>query len=69
MLATARINIDLVNAKPARALPDESADPKDDDNGKGKVLHEESLDRVEAAAGRADGHVELLLHLLAPVTR
>lgn len=57
--ATARVDIDLVSAEPARALPDEAADPEDDDDGEGEVLHEETLGVVEAAAGGADGYVEL----------
>lgn len=64
VLATAGIDIDVLDAQPAAALPDETADPEDDDDGEGEVLDEEALDIVEAATGRADGYVELW-HLLA----
>lgn len=64
VLATAGIDIDVLDAQPAAALPDEAADPEDDDDGQGEVLDEEALDVVKAATGRADGYVELW-HLLA----
>ena len=59
VLTTAGVNIDVVNRQPLAALPDEAADPEDDDNGEGEVLNEEALDVVETAADGADGYVEL----------
>jgi hypothetical protein len=58
-LAAARVEVDLVGAEPAAALPQEAADPEDNDDGQGQVRFEEALDIVVAAADGADGDVEL----------
>lgn len=58
-LAAARVQVDLVGAQPAGALPEEAADPEDDDDGEGEVRLEEALHVVVAAADGADGDVQL----------
>lgn len=58
-LATASIEINLVNGEPAGALPDEAADPEDDDDGKGQVGLEEALGRVDIGTNGGNGNVEL----------
>jgi len=58
-LAAARVQVDLVGAQPAGALPEEAADPEDDDDGEGEVRLEEALHVVVAASDGADGDVEL----------
>lgn len=58
-LAAASVDIDLVSAEPTAALPDETADPEDDDDRESEVRLEEALGIVEAATDGADGSVEL----------
>ena len=59
-LAAAGVEVDLVGAQPAGALPEDAADPEDDDDGHGEVRLEEALGVVEAALDGTDGDVELL---------
>jgi hypothetical protein len=66
-LAAARVEVDLLRAEPASALPQEATDPEDNDDGQGEVGLEEALCVVEAATGGADGHVELEALMLATI--
>lgn len=58
-LAAASVDIDLVRAQPAGALPQEAADPEGNDDGEGKVRLEEALDIVESTTDGADGDEKL----------
>lgn len=58
-LAAARVDVDLVKAEPAGALPEEAADPEEDDNGESEVRLEKALGIVDAAFRRSDGYEKL----------
>ena len=61
-LAPAGIQIDLVNREPAGAFPEESADPKDDDDGEAKVRFEEPFGVVELVVVASGGDRDEELH-------
>ena len=48
-LAAAGIDIDVGEREPALTLPEEANRPEEEDDGEGKVRHEEALGIVEAA--------------------
>lgn len=59
-LATAGVDVNLVQAQPPRPLPDEAEDPEGDDDREGKVGLEEALGVVDARLARgSDGGEEL----------
>ena len=58
-LAAAGIDIDVGEREPALTLPEEANRPEEEDDGEGKVRHEEALGIVEAAGDGADGNEEL----------
>jgi len=58
-LATAGVDIDLLGAEPASALPEEATNPEDDDDRESQVGLEEALGIVVAATNGADSDVEL----------
>lgn len=70
-LTTARVDIHLVDAEPASALPGEADDPEDDDAEQGKLALEEALDSVgtRLANGGGNGSVELVWRSARVTTR
>lgn len=60
-LASAGIDVDLVEPEPPSSLPEKPADPEEHDDGQGQVGLEEALYRVEATFYGAYGDVELLV--------
>jgi hypothetical protein len=58
-LTTTTVDIHLVGAEPAGALPGETNDPEEDDNEEGEVAGEETLGVVQFRARGGDGVVEL----------
>lgn len=62
-LAAVEVNVDVARAQPGLALPGETDEPEEHDDGEGEVRLEEARGVVEAALGRADGDVELFFIL------
>jgi len=58
-LAAARVEVDLGELEPAAALPEESSNPKEDDDWQGKVGVEKGLGRGHVRANWGDRNVEL----------
>jgi hypothetical protein len=63
-LAATAVNVDLRGSEPALALPEITAGPEEEHNGKGKIGLEEALGIVETATGRCNGYKELSLMLV-----
>lgn len=60
-LATVEVDVDVARAQPGLALPGETDEPEEHDDGEGEVRLEKARGVVVAALGRADGDVELFL--------
>lgn len=59
VFTAASVDVDLVGAKPASALPDKTTDPEDNDDGQGEVRLEETFGIVEPTFDGADGDKKL----------
>lgn len=59
-LAAVGVDVDVLCAEPALALPQPAAGPEEEHDGQGQVGLEEALGVVDAALDGRDGDVELL---------
>lgn len=55
-----RVHVNVARAQPALAFPDEPANPKENDDGRGEIGLEEALRIVDAATGWGYSDVELV---------
>ena len=63
-LAAVRVEVDVLGAQPALALPQPAAEPEKQYDGGGEVGLEEALGVVDAAFDGCDGNIELICTLV-----